>query len=331
MQPRRTAIPALLIAAALASAQRPALAADAEQNQAAVDLAYEGKERFEAGDYATALDRFEKARTRAGSPVFDLYIARSLKALGRWREALVAYEAAGKHHVEASNVSFRQAQENAASERRELAGKMPKLSLTAPQARSSATVEISIDGDAVAWPVKGIALDPGKHVLAAKLGDETFDEVVTLAAGQNQTIELPFGQKDPNAGTKGGPAEEPRRGLSPLAWTAFGIGAAGLLVGATTGTWALVNMSDLNEHCEGGGCTNGRPQTEPYLGLYNQTAALTTAADIGFIVAGAGAVLGLTFALTLNKGEKAPEQSASLELRPLVGPSGTGLSLGGSF
>src|SRR5688572_23990722 len=153
MRFRRPSTSALLMTAALGLSAPLARGADGEQNQAAVDLAYEGKERFEAGDYATALDRFQRAQAMAGSPVFDLYIARSLKALGRWREALVAYEETTRYQVDEGNVSFRQAQENAARELRELREKMPKLSVTAPHSATTAAPTLLIDGEQASWPV----------------------------------------------------------------------------------------------------------------------------------------------------------------------------------
>jgi hypothetical protein len=317
--PRANNVTFLLLAALLGT---PSLAnaEETEQNQAAVDLAYEGKERFEAADYASALDRFEKARAMAGSPVFDLYVARCRKALGRWNEALVAYDEAGRHLVDGSNVSFIQAQENAKKEGEELAAKMPKLSVTAPHVPSATPPELHIDAEAVDWPALDVRLDPGKHVLAAKFGQESHDEVVTLSPGQKLTIELPFGQAAPtatdadtNAATED---ESGKRGLSPLAWTAFGIGAAGLVVGATAGTIAIVNMNTLGDK---------NPNDADYAGLKNDTHTMATMSDIGFIVAGAGALLGVTFALTLNKGGK--KDSAALDLRP----AGTGLRLSGTF
>ena len=329
--PRSTLWP-LTLALALGSWPSAALAADAEHNQAAVDLAYEGKERFEAGDYAPALDRFEKAQALAGSPVFDLYIARSLKALGRWKEALAAYEETEHFLVDGSNVSFRQAQENAAREKRELFAKVPKLTLQAPHADKASAIELAIDGEAVAWPALDVPLDPGKHVISATLGGEKYDDVITLAAGEARVIELPFGtakgQPATTADSRDGAETDQRRGLSPLAWTAFGIGAAGLLVGATTGTWAAVNMGSLNSHCAMAPCPGGTPSDPTYRDLKNTTAALATTADIGFIVAGVGAVLGVTVALTLRgkDGETATE-GAELELRP----AGTGLALRGTF
>jgi len=312
----------LLLLAALVGTPAISSAEEPEQNQAAVDLAYEGKERFEAADYASALDRFEKARAMAGSPVFDLYVARCRKALGRWNEALVAYEEAGRHMIDGSNVSFVQAQENAKKERRELASKMPKLSVTAPRVPTATPPELHIDAEPVPWPALDVPLDPGKHVLAAKFGRESHDEVVTLSPGQKLTIELPFGQATPTAtGTEKNaePEDESgKRGLSPLAWTAFGVGAAGLIVGATTGTLAIVNTNTLK------GMANN-PNNDDYENLKNDTHTMATVSDIGFIVAGAGALLGVTFALTLNKGGK--KDSAALELRP----AGTGLRLSGTF
>jgi hypothetical protein len=322
----------LTLIAALTAVPHVARAVEAEQNQAAVDLAYEGKERFEAGDYATALDRFEKAQALAGSPVFDLYVARCLKALGRWREALAAYEETEHFMVDGSNVSFRQAQENASRERRELFAKMPKLTLEASHTSDVSSIELKIDGETMSWPVVDVPLDPGKHVLTATLGREKYDDVITLSASETRVVELPFGksagQQASTPISNEGPTPTERRGLSPLAWTAFGIGAAGLVVGATTGTWAAVNMSSLNEYCSTSPCPGGNPSDPAYQDLKNTTAALATTADIAFVVAGVGAVLGVTFALTLKgRGSEKAAQSGALELRP----AGTGLSLSGAF
>lgn len=332
MKTPRSNVWLLTLFAAFVAVPNVARAVEAEQNQAAVDLAYEGKERFEAGDYATALDRFEKAQALAGSPVFDLYIARCLKALGRWREALAAYEETEHFMVDGSNVSFRQAQENASREKRELFAKMPKLTLEATHANDVSSIELKIDGETMSWPVVDVPLDPGKHVLSATHGGEKYDEVITLAAGEARVVKLPFGKPQERGArtpiSSEGTTSDERRGLSPLAWTAFGIGAAGLVVGATAGTWAAVNMSSLNEHCRMNDCPNGNPIDSAHQDLKNTTAALATTADIGFIVAGVGVALGVTFALTLRgKGSEKAAQNAALDLRP----AGTGLSLTGSF
>lgn len=330
MKALRSKASPIFLALLLATPVSRAESASTEQNQAAVDLAYEGKERFEAADYATALDRFAKAQALAGSPVFDLYIARCLKALGRWREALAAYEETEHSMVDGSNVSFRQARENAARERRELLAKIPKLTISAPHTDDTSSIEVEVDGEPVSWPARDLPLDPGKHVLAAALGSEQYDDVITLAAGESRVVELPFDGAPGTATGAAKPGEDAtpaeRRGLSPLAWTAFGVGAAGLAVGATAGAWAAVNMSSLNAHCDMAPCPEGIPADAEHRQLKNTTAALATTADIGFVVAGVAAVLGITLALTLRPKQPAA-QSATLHLRP----AGSGLLVTGSF
>src|SRR5689334_5824751 len=98
--PRRTASPHRLavwlsLASCLSlslplspSATRVAFAQEDDplKRSAARDLAIQGAEAYDAGDFSTALDRFTRASALVSAPTLLVMQARSFLALGRWLE-----------------------------------------------------------------------------------------------------------------------------------------------------------------------------------------------------------------------------------------------------
>ncbi|HMA95523.1 MAG TPA: hypothetical protein VKP30_22695 [Polyangiaceae bacterium] len=86
-------------------------------------------------------------------------------------------------------------------------------------------------------------------------------------------------------------------------WTSFGIGAAGLIVGSTTGFMALSKHSSLKDS----GCTSDEcfdSDLQSPMDSYNKLRPIAAA---GFIVGGVGAAAGLTLWLTKPK-QRVPNQ-----------------------
>lgn len=87
---RRLSAVALALAVALAA---PLAHADAAGTRAAQDLYTAGRESFHAALYGRALEDFERSLALSPSPNTRLYIARSLRELGRWNDAAEQYRA----------------------------------------------------------------------------------------------------------------------------------------------------------------------------------------------------------------------------------------------
>ncbi len=84
----------ILFALAALTFAAPALARadDDPDTEVARRLFIRGRDLYAAENYAQALDAFEKARVAKPLPAFDFNIARCYDRLGRWSEALAAYE-----------------------------------------------------------------------------------------------------------------------------------------------------------------------------------------------------------------------------------------------
>jgi len=312
---------ALALALALSS---PAHAESGEpHNQAAITLAYEGRELYNAGKYAAAIDKFVAAKQLAHSPVFDLYIARSARALGRYLDALAHYDDAARLELGAdAPVAFRGAQQEASRERRELALQVPRLTLTTPA--TEGTITVQLDGRSLAGPAEAVALDPGEHQLVAEADGRRFERTFTVAPGERAHIAVELGpspaaarepqQVSGGALQVGRDSGVERGGWGPLTWTAFGVAATGVVVGATTGTIALVKKNQAEGSCAGP-CEAEKDEIRPF----------ATTATIAFVAAGVGSALGVTLLLLGD----AEQGSAQAPLR--VQATATGLRLHGRF
>ena len=82
----------LCVAASLWWSAGPAHAEDDPDTEVARRLFKQGSALYVAGDYARALEAFEKARTAKPASAFDFNIARCHDRLARWTEALAEYE-----------------------------------------------------------------------------------------------------------------------------------------------------------------------------------------------------------------------------------------------
>jgi hypothetical protein len=105
-------------------------------------------------------------------------------------------------------------------------------------------------------------------------------------------------------------------------WAAFGAGGAGLVVGSVTGALALGAHSDLESQCGPIKCQPSSAEEKRRMdGDVSRYRTLGTLSGIGFTVGVAGAAAGVYLLLT----GKAPTETASLPLVPLVGPGTVGV------
>jgi len=116
-----------------------------------------------------------------------------------------------------------------------------------------------------------------------------------------------------------------------LAYVAFGVGAAGLVVGGITGVIALGKSGDLKDKCPDNNC----PSTEQdNVDSYKSVGTIST---IGFIVAGVGGATGLVLLLTAPKSTQGSaggsryatvpvKQERGLSMTPYFGGTSAGIT-----
>lgn len=145
--------------------------------------------------------------------------------------------------------------------------------------------------------------DPGTVSVEATLaGYETGKESFEGTKGMSRDVEIKLVPKR---------AEEPSR--LPI-YIAFGVGGAGLVVGAVTGGLAMANNDDLSKKCKANGACPESARAE-----LSQTNAFTTTSTIGFVAAALGAGVGVTL-LLLSRKPATPTPTAIV-----LGPSFVGV------
>lgn len=258
----------------------PSAFADAtpQEKEHARELMAEGRDKRDKNDLPGALDAFMKADAIMHVPTTGYEVAKTQQTLGKLVEARDTVDAILKLPTSPSDPpQFAEARSKADALGKELDAKLGRLKIvpTAPGA------SVKIDDQPVASVDTPARVMPGKHVVTD--GDARVE--VTVAAGETKDVAL--GAAKPPAE---GPVEpSPKKsGIPTLSLIGFGVGAAGLAVGAVTGVMAMSAEGDLSDKC---GTTKKCPTTEQD----NLDSAKTkaTISTIGFIVAGVGIAVGV--------------------------------------
>jgi len=318
---------------------------DGASRAAARKLGYDGVEAFQAGQFATASQKLEKAYAVLRVPSLGVWSARALVKQGKLIEAADRYvevvrlpPGGGDPEVQ------KQAQLDAQSELEETQRLTPTLVIQVEGA-SEGAVSIKVDGSPLAAQLVGEAspLNPGHHQVVGEWGEKRVILDVTLALREQKRISLNFSGKEavgagvaPAAGAlpssvdgvgaaSGQPVTDttttkPGQGRRALAWVVLGGGGVGLAVGAVTGALAMSKRGELdrNEDCaEDHVCPR---QLSEHVDRLNTMRNVST---VGFIAGGVLASAGVVLLLTAPKQTEAPH--AALWLSP------TSLGVSGQF
>jgi hypothetical protein len=183
-------------------------------------------------------------------------------------------------------------------------------------------------------------LEPGLHQLRWLRQDGRIEEVeVTLAAGEARTVEVGTAHAGSPGPSQPAPAKhatdrvpieqgpvgvqtpapveatepvlpELDRGTGTSAWTytAFGLGAAGVLTGSIAGAVLISRKSTVDRFCTGRVCTE-----EGYEAARGVD-TLDALANVGFAVGGAGIALGLVLLFTADAPRERSSSVGALEL-----------------
>lgn len=289
---------------------------DAFTKSAARSLAQEGDALYEKGDYAAALDRFERARSLIGAPTLDVRRARTLVKLGRLLLAEEQYvQVATSRLPDGAPDAFARAVEEARVELEVLKARIPGLVIE----RGEGVGPVELDGKPVAEALLGVRVpvDPGDHHLEAS---GAAPLTVRVKEGETQVVRLEVAPASPPP-PEGASSWSTGRAQRVGAIVAFGVGAVGLGLGVGFGAAAIAKKGDLDEVCDAN--TGDCPlSTQGDIDTYETVGALST---VGFIVAGVGAATGAVLLLT------APSDGAEVSAAVHLVASPFGGALVGSF
>lgn len=162
-----------------------------EVSQAQKDAFVEAQASFDAKDYATALQGFQALLTETGSPNARLYVARSLRELGRIAEAYdemaaTVREARERAEAEPKYVGTRDA---AAAELALLEAQVGHVMIALADAPRG--VSVKLDGEPVKADRLGrpLTVMPGSHeIVVAGPGVETETRPIELTGGETKSV-----------------------------------------------------------------------------------------------------------------------------------------------
>ncbi len=215
--------------------------------------------------------------------------------------------------------------DDCAQRRNEIAKAMPSVVFEVKDATGNDVpgVAITMDGQSVAGVGTAIELDPGEHNFTFEAqGLPNIEKRLFIAEGVKQRREVVImsrgetAQPVNTASPTTGEASERSAPLPTLAWVAFGVGGAGLLLGMTAGLVAGAKHSSLSNVCNdtAGTC----PPT--YSDDLDSFHTWRTVSTVGYVVGVLGVAGGTVLWLT------APKAASTMTARVWLGPGSAGIA-----
>jgi hypothetical protein len=298
----------------------PALAAPSEADRAAARaLAAEGFHALQRQDFETAVDRFRRADALVHAPTILVDLARALVGLGRFVEAHEQYMIVIREGVESKAPrSWHKALAAAREEAPQLEARLAWLTI-----RVSVAAEPNVTVNGEVWPPEALDVrrpaDPGWHAIRISApGYLSVERQVHLGEGEEGALDI-YMEREPlpalTTTSEPPPALEPGRGPDTqriLAYVAYGVGGAGLIVGSVFGVLALNQRADLLRAC--GPERRCPPEHESAVNAYQRFGILS---GVGFAMAVAGAATGTVLWLA-EPAASANDKDKGLRVRPYV-------------
>jgi hypothetical protein len=209
------------------------------------------------------------------------------------------------------------------------------FSVQGPDGNDLATVTVKLDGQLLLDHLDGKAVDvdPGSHVFRFEApGLPPIEKTIVVSQGvKNRQEQVTLGEpRRPVVAVVVPPPPPTPPQQSKLRSNGILVAGGGLIAlagGAVAGLVATLEWSAAKDAC---GSKFPATCTNPSLASSDRSATVTagTVADIALGVGGVALVTGAAMILLAP----APgSQTSGLQLAPMIGPSATGLTLGGSF
>jgi len=323
----------LATGSARAAGVDPANATPVEREQAQEHF-LKGKKAFESSDMTTALEQFRASLEIVASPNARLYVARTLRELGRLVEA---YEEFGRTAAEAKELQredgrYGKAAQAALAERASIAPQIAFVKLTIKNANDSTTVNVQGAPLVRAGWTDPVPVKPGDvEIEVVTPGVLPIRKTINLRAGKSMPLDVDA--MAPGGGALGGtggppaPAEPTpvatgdahagRHWMLPAAIAGAGVGVVGMIIFTAAGVASNGTYSDLQKQCGAGPCPSSLAG-EVSRGKTEQAVA-NTGLVFGILGLAAGAAF---FTLWVLPHKHASAASASI----LVGPGSLGLA-----
>lgn len=276
-------------------------------------LADEGQSLFEAGDYRGAIARLREADAKFPAPTLKLAWAEAHEKLAQLLEARAVYAKIAEEKLDRfAPAEFHEAVATAKAALARLDEAIPRLAveLVGPP---PPMLSLTLDGVALSTSDRPISVNPGKHTLSIEMsGQPPETRSLDLKEKETRRIQIRWAATTATAAAKSSPPGTAAQGRSrsmvaPV--LAFGVGGAGLVLGAVTGGIAMSKMDGFRQLC---GPELQCP--ESVSGDLEGAKVAGHVSTVGFAVAGAGAALGAL--LLVLPGKKGGPASVA------VGPSG---------
>jgi len=160
----------------------------------AISLKEQGDREIDAGNFAAAIEVYERGDRIQHHPIFDFNRARALQGVGRFAEALEAIE----HFDRESSAELREKVPEYAAFLRQLRKSVANLILTGE--RRDARVSLNGRDRGKLEVDKTVRCDPGSFKLAVESeGYLPISKELTVAAGETRTVELKWQRVDERA------------------------------------------------------------------------------------------------------------------------------------
>ncbi len=295
------------------------------------ETAKQGLKDYDAGRYAEAADRLERAFQVVQVPTLAVSCARSLAKIGRPLKAAEMYMAAISLTPQKDWTAVQtEMQKTAAEEREQILARIPRLTIEVRGAKPE-DVRVTVDGADVpsALLPDPQMVEPGTREVVGRRGEEEVKVTVELAEGEQKTASLAFVETaaalppvappvtPPVAPPPAQDSSKPGKTQRMAGYISLGVGGAGLLFGGITGIITMQKNSSLEDDgCDGADCFDDQQSD---IDSFNTFRTLST---VGFIVGAVGTAAGATLLLTAPKSD-GPKVSL------MVGPGAA--ALGGRF
>ncbi|MEO7328099.1 MAG: hypothetical protein ABI193_05950 [Minicystis sp.] len=302
------------LVAALALAALPSFAfATEDPKVAARALARKGYELYDAESYEQAIQALQDAEQLYHAPTLVFMLGKAHVKIGKLLEARALFnKVADEKLAPSASADFRKAQ---ASARQELAALEPLIPTLRIIITGAAGRALTVKLDGLLLPStdldRPLEQNPGSHAVSV-LPEGSPEVARSVILKQSEASELRIQLPPPVVAQASNatrtPAPRDRSSRVP-AYVSFGAGALGLGVGIGLGLSTLNKASDIKAHCT--------PQGLCPSSQRDATAAantLSAGSTAGFVVAGVGAALGVTFLLRASP--KAPAR-AGIVIGPL--------------